>query len=72
MIYSTSKEFKRWSGLFLLVVSLLAITMAATGCFNPYSTSDKAFPKPKRLFLLVSCDTAMQVIAFLEYAPVRP
>ena len=54
LIYSTSLEFKRWSGLLLLAVSVLVIILAGSGYFNPYSVSDKAFPKPKRLFLLVS------------------
>ncbi len=70
VIYSTSRQFKRRAGLFMLVFSLMGIWMTGMGFFNPYSMDDTNSPKPKRLFLVVSFKSSSEKLcshSFLTY-----
>jgi len=54
VVYTASSKFKKLVGSLALFVFVLTFLAALDGLFKPYSVSDPAFPRPKRLYLVVS------------------
>ena len=70
VVYSSSSRFKKWVGSLALLVFVLTLVAALGGHFKPYSMADPAFPRPKRLFLVVcglKCTGAARACMLLSW-----